>query len=354
MLVNIKDLAIVYDEEIRKNVKNKRKIFAFEKNKFQYLVSIKRVLENGEYDGGKYNIFIVYKPKIRVVMSQSIYDKIINHYVTRFILMPKLNKYLNHNNCATRKNMGTSYAIRLLKKYIEYYKKHFSTFYYLKMDIKKYFYSIDHQTLLAFLQKDLSNEELLLMKTILNSTNKSYINKTINSYSDKVKMQLPLYEYGKGLPIGNMSSQFLAVFYMHKLHHYMEANLHIKFVCYMDDFIILNENKDKLKEYQEFISKVLLDEYKLFINTKKTYIANIKEGLPFLGHIFKIKNNKTVMRLSQNSKKNIKKGIKSSKYYYAKGIIKFSQLFSSIETYMHSYIFVHDNTVKNIVNKYWY
>ena len=60
------------------------------------------------------------------------------------------------------------------------------------------------------------------------------------------------------------------------------------------------------------------------------------------------------MRLSQNSKKNIKKGIKSSKYYYAKGIIKFSQLFSSIETYMHSYIFVHDNTVKNIVNKYWY
>ena len=124
MKVLIKDLKIMYEEEIRKNVKNKKKIFEFEKQKIEYLIDIKRVLENNLYDGGKYNIFLVFKPKIRVVMSQSIYDKIINHYVARFILMPKLTKYLNYRNCATRKNMGIDYAIKLLKKDIEYFKKY--------------------------------------------------------------------------------------------------------------------------------------------------------------------------------------------------------------------------------------
>ena len=84
MNVCLKDIRSVYEEEIKKNVKNKRKIFEFEKNKLEYLIDIKRVLENGEYNGGKYNIFLVYKPKVRVVMSTSVYDKIINHYVARY------------------------------------------------------------------------------------------------------------------------------------------------------------------------------------------------------------------------------------------------------------------------------
>ena len=111
MKILVSDIKLVYEEEIKKNVKNKRKIFKFEKCKVEYLMDIKKVLESGEYNGGKYNIFLVYKPKIRVVMSQSIYDKVINHYVARFILIPKLEKYLNKRNCATRKNMGTTYAI---------------------------------------------------------------------------------------------------------------------------------------------------------------------------------------------------------------------------------------------------
>ena len=84
MNVSLKDVRSVYEEEIKKNVKNKRKIFEFERNKLEYLIDIKRVLENGEYNGGKYNIFLVYKPKVRVVMSTSVYDKIINHYVARY------------------------------------------------------------------------------------------------------------------------------------------------------------------------------------------------------------------------------------------------------------------------------
>lgn len=75
MIVKLRDLKVIYEEEIRKNVKNKRKILEFEKNKFEYLVDIKRILERGDYKGEKYNIFLIYEPKVRVIMSQNIYDK---------------------------------------------------------------------------------------------------------------------------------------------------------------------------------------------------------------------------------------------------------------------------------------
>ena len=90
MKVNLFDLLDTYESEVKKNVRNKKKILDFEKHKMEYLVDIKRVLENNLYDGGKYNIFLVFEPKIRVIMAQGIYDKIINQYITRYILMPKL------------------------------------------------------------------------------------------------------------------------------------------------------------------------------------------------------------------------------------------------------------------------
>ena len=81
MKVKLTDIINIYETEVKKNVKNKHKIFDFEKHKMEYLCEIKKALENNLYDGGKYNIFLIYEPKIRVIMSQGIYDKIINHYV---------------------------------------------------------------------------------------------------------------------------------------------------------------------------------------------------------------------------------------------------------------------------------
>ena len=67
MKVKYSDLLHVYENEVRKNIKNKKKILFFERNKIEYPIDIKRVLENNLYDGGKYNKFLVFKPKIRVV-----------------------------------------------------------------------------------------------------------------------------------------------------------------------------------------------------------------------------------------------------------------------------------------------
>ncbi len=351
MKVSLFDLLLIYETEVKKNVRNKKKILDFEKHKMEYLVDIKIVLENNLYDGGKYNIFLVFEPKVRVIMAQGIYDKIINHYVTRFILIPKLEKYLNNRNCATRKGMGTSYAIRLLKNDIESFKK-YDKFYFLKLDISKYFYSLDHEVIISIIKQDLNQDELNLVKIILDSTNKEYINKKIEYLEKKYNVILPKYEYKKGLAIGNLSSQFLAILYLSKLQHYIINNLHIKFINYMDDYIIIHNSKDYLKDSLELIENKINNEYKLKLNNKKTIISNSNQGISFLGYTFRVKNNKTIIKLSSNTKKNIRKGIKRANYLYKNNIIKFNQYFSSIECFKNNYIFVNKDKVKHFIDRY--
>ena len=197
MKVNYYNLRKLYDKEINKNVKNKRILYNFQKKKELYILPMYNELVNNTYNGGKYNIFLIHKPKIRVIMSQSVYDKTINHYITRAVLELKLSKYLSYSNVATRKNMGTSRGIELLKKYIERNKK-YDTFYFLKFDIKKYFYNIDHEVLKSLIINDLEEDEYEIVSRIIDSTNKPYVNKVITGLDSN----LPKYEHGKELPIG--------------------------------------------------------------------------------------------------------------------------------------------------------
>ncbi len=103
--------------------------------------------------------------------------------------------------------MGTSYAIRLLKQDIESFKK-YNKFYFLKLDISKYFYSLDHEVIISIIKQDLTQDELNLVKIILDITNKEYINKNMEYLEKKYNVIIPKYEYGKGLAIGNYLVNF--------------------------------------------------------------------------------------------------------------------------------------------------
>lgn len=116
--VNVDDILFIYEKQVSINTKNKRKVYNFERNKIENIYDIKYIIESAKYNIVKYNIFSINSPKYRIVMSLNMKDKIINHYVSRFILIPRLEKYLDIRNCATRVNMGYDYAINLVKKYI--------------------------------------------------------------------------------------------------------------------------------------------------------------------------------------------------------------------------------------------
>ena len=337
------------NKEIRKNVKNKNRIYNFEKNKMEYIYYAKYLLENKLYNGGTYNVFIITKPKVRVIMSMNMIDKLINHYITKTILIKKLNKYLIDENVVTRKNMGLNLAMKKLKYGIEKHKK-YKEFYFLKIDISKYFYSIDHKILKNLLHEKLDAEEYILMAKIIDSTDKEYINKIIKKYEDKYKNILPKYEPGKGLSIGNMTSQFLAIFYLYKLHYYIKHNLKIKhFIIYMDDYVLIHQNKEYLKYCLKKIVEILKD-YKLKINENKTYIVNAKHGIPFLGYNIKVKNKKTIITMNRNSVNNIKNGVKRAEYLYNNGCISTSVYFSSLMNYKNAYNFANNKKNCDIID----
>lgn len=364
MQVSIKNLLSIYDLEVRKNCRNKRKIYYFEKNKMQNIVSIYNCLKDKSYFPSKYNIFIIRDPKYRIVMSLNIFDKVINHYLARYVLIKKLDKYLDHRCVATRTNYGTDYGIKLVKKYLEKCKR-CGKFYILKIDIKKYFYNIDHQVLKKLLIDKLDYDEYELLSRIIDSTNLDYINQDISKLINKACkkhpkeqskiLELPFYKIGKGLSLGAMTSQFLSIFYLYKLDHFIVYDLKLKYmVHYMDDIVIFHTNKKYLEECLKKIEKMLYDYFKLEINTKKTKIVSSKEGFTFLGYTFKIYNNKTVIKVKQATLKKIKTRIKNLKYLYNLNFCSFEKVFCSLNTYLYSFKYADNIKIKRFITKLFF
>lgn len=337
--VTIRELLNFYDVTLRKTIKNKDKLLRFEMKKSEYIRYIADVLNGKEELVHYYNIFLIYEPKPRLIMSLNMPDKIINHYFTTNYLIPKLDKFLDDRNVATRIGKGTDYALRLVKKYIEYYKKRNEKFYVLKIDICKFFYTIDHEVIKKMLKDDLAYDEYLFICKIIDSTNYKYINDKINSILKRnPNLALPLYEYGKGLPIGNLSSQCLSVYYLSRLDHFIIHDLHLKnYVRYMDDFLVFSSDKDYLYKCKDIIVDKLINEYKLKINKKKTFIASCDNGFTFLGYKFMIYNNKTIMIVKKSSISNMKKRIKRNKKLYDREDMSLEKYFNSMTNYYYSY-----------------
>lgn len=364
MEVNFNNIIKIYEKEVRVNTKNKRKVYRFDRYKMEYLIEIYDRLNNLGYGDLKYNIFLIRYPKYRVVMSLDIVDKVINHYVTRYMLMPKLERYLDIRNVATREGMGRDYGIRLVKKYLEYYKSRGGG-YVLKLDISKYFYSINHDVLKSMLYEYLDSDEYVLIQVIIDSTNKDYINKKIIDLKERELLrggnrcneirEIPLYEKGKGLPIGNMSSQFLSIFYLNRLDHKIVHDYRLKhYVRYMDDFVIFSLDKEYLKRVKGLIEEELECKYKLSLNKKKTKIVSIYEGFNFCGYRFRVIGKKTVINVCRGTLKRVKKRVKEVKYLYNKGLISFGSTFSSINTYYNGFKYGSRKKVKRIVDKYFF
>ena len=110
-ICNLDTIIGMYESCVRKNTKNKLKIEEFENNYSQNMIIIKELLSSRKYIPGKYNIFIIREPKARIIMSQNIKDKIVNHLVAKYILVQSFEDVLVDQNCATRSGKGTYAAI---------------------------------------------------------------------------------------------------------------------------------------------------------------------------------------------------------------------------------------------------
>ena len=325
-MIAIENIKWTYNRQVRINTKNRHKIYKFDNFYTVNLCNIHNLLEN-EYKCGRYNIFLIRENKYRVIMSQQIGDKVINHLVGN-TLIHFLDKSLIDGNVATRINKGTHYGIKMVKRYLNSLKS--KPVYALKFDISKYFYNIDHDILKKMYYSKFKDKKFLnLLDQIIDTTNEEYVNyhirRLVKEEAEKVKnsnmnkkekekrlnelKKIPTYEKNKGLPIGNLTSQILAVFYLNELDHYILENMNVKYIRYMDDGVLLSNDKEYLEEC--FIKvKELIGKYNLRLNNKTAILNVSKNGLDFLGFRFYIINNKVVMKLRTNIKRRFKRKLK--------------------------------------------
>ena len=172
--------------KVRINTKNKLKIERFNNFYSLNLVNIKELLCSKKYNPGRYNIFLIKEPKYRIIMSQSIKDKVVNHLVSKYFLVDIFDKTLINQNCATRIGKGTHYALRLFKKYYNECTLKYKNFYILKFDISKYFYNIDHEIVMNLIKNKIKDKDVLnIIRKILDSTDEEYVNNVISRLKEE-------------------------------------------------------------------------------------------------------------------------------------------------------------------------
>ena len=342
-----KTLSVYY--KIKKNFKNKNKLYYYSLNLNTNLLNILIKLKNNNYKFNKYNIFFINEPKLRLIMSETINDKIVNHLIAKYILLDSLETKLIDTNVATRINKGSKYAFNTFIKYINKLNNN-KEIYILKLDIKKYFYNIDHNILFNMIKRYIKDEKSLkIIKEIIDSTNENYINDKIielkNNKINSIKKlnitnkekqikieeveKIPLYKKGKGLPIGNLTSQILAIFYLNDIDHYIKEKLKFKYyIRYMDDLLIIDTSKDKLKKSYKLIEKEI-NNIKLSLNNKSN-LYKLSNGIVFLGYKFKLNKNKLEIRYNNKTIRRIEKKLKNLKIY---NIEKYNKSLGSYKGY---------------------
>ena len=191
----------------------------------------------------------------------------------------------------------------------------------------------------------LDEDEYKLVSGFIDSTDKDYVNVKIKEIKKKLLkkaknkkqyqevLDIPFYEHGKGLTIGNVCSQILSIFYLSKLDFYIIHNLKCKYmVRYCDDIVIFDYDKERLKDVFKRIELELV-KYKLKINKNKSFIINIKNGFIFCGNFVKLDGKKTIIKRCKSSKNKIRRNIIKIKKMYKNGIISFRKYFCSINSY---------------------
>lgn len=225
-------------------------------------------LSNGCYQHGSYEPFIVHDPKRRQIHKAGIRDRVIHQAVTD-VIEPYFEKVFIHDSFSCRINKGTHAGVRRLRQFLRQAStNNTQTVYALKCDVWQFFASVDHAKLLDLLSIRITDEIIIkLLKEI------------IDSFSVTP---------GKGIPLGNVTSQLFANVYMHQLDWFFKHNLHEKFyIRYCDDFIIVGPGRQHLAGLINPISQFIGQELGLNLHPAKVTIRSWDQGIDFLGYVLK-------------------------------------------------------------------
>lgn len=248
------------------------------------------LLKVSEYKHGPYLAFTITDPKKRNIHKARVKDRILHHVIHRK-LYPLYDQVFISDSYSCRAGKGIHKALNRFRAFFrKVSRNNTQTTWVLKCDIQKFFDSIDHKILILLLEERISDKRIIhLLRNIIYSFEKNP---------------------GKGIPLGNLTSQLFANVYMHEFDQFVKQTLKVKYyIRYADDFVFLSEDKMYLESLigliQEFLSKKL----SLSLHPNKVFIKTLASGIDFLGwvHFPKYRVLRTV------TKKRMLKNIKNKK-----------------------------------------
>ncbi|MCU0918556.1 MAG: RNA-directed DNA polymerase [Planctomycetes bacterium] len=240
-----------------------------------HLWELQQELADRTYQPGAYHTFSIYRPKPRLISAAPFRDRVVHHALIN-VIGPLLERGFIYDSYANRVGKGTHRAIRRFQWFLRRHR------YVLQCDIRKYFPSIDHEILKGMLHRRIADTgtRCLIDRIIDGSNDQEFV----CDYFPGDDLLTAL-SRRRGLPIGNLTSQFFANFYLNPFDHFVKESLRCEaYVRYVDDFALFSDSKRQLQEWRSALSSFLAS-CRLKLHPKRVQIAPADIAHRFLGQV---------------------------------------------------------------------
>ncbi|WP_414563108.1 MULTISPECIES: reverse transcriptase domain-containing protein [unclassified Anabaena] len=317
-VINFENLLIAA-KKAQKGKRFRENVLNFNDNLEAELAQLQIELTNQTYQPGEYRTFYIKEPKIRMISAAPYRDRVVHHALCN-IIVPLIEPSFIGDSYANRVGFGTHRALRRFTNFAR------SSRYVLQCDIQKYFPSIDHEILKTLLRHKLKCADTLrLIDTMIDNSNEQLL---VAEYFAGDNLFTPL-QRRRGLPLGNLTSQFFANVYLNSFDHFVKEQLKArKYLRYVDDFALFSDDWSFLAEARLQVIEYL-SQLRLKIHPVKSQLFKLKHGANFLG--FRILPD--CIRVRSENLRRAKRRLKQMQIDYIQGKIHSDYVAQSMQSW---------------------
>ncbi len=295
-------------------------VLAFELDLETELIELQRQLTDSSYRPGDYRLFSIYERKPRTIAAAPFRDRVVHHALMNVIEPPLDRTFIDHSY-ACRTGRGVHRAVA------QYQRRAHRYAYVLKLDIEKYFHSIDRGILKQELYRRIKDRNVLvLLERIIDCG--PHVKPQLRYFSGD-DLLTPL-ERQIGIPIGNLTSQFFANLYLDHFDHFMQerSGAHA-YLRYVDDMVVLGDDKRELWRIRQRVADYL-ESLRLRLHPCKAHIFRVSDGVDFLG--YRVFRNRILLR-NENGRRFARR-LRTLARLYAEGSIGFADINPSVQSWI--------------------
>jgi RNA-directed DNA polymerase len=285
------------------------------------LLRLQQQLIEGSYRPGAYRLFTLYERKPRQIAAAPFRDRVVHHAIINQI-EPPLDRTFIEDSYACRKGKGVHAAIRSYQQWAKRYP------YVLQMDVSRYFPSIDHTTLKQKLAHKIKDRKMLQLLELIVDTSPPFSSEPLHWFEGD-DLLTPL-ERHRGIPIGNLTSQFFANLYLNDLDHFIKQQLRVKgYLRYVDDLTLLADSKQQLHQWQREIEQQLL-QIRLQPHPYKSHITPTQVGIDLLGYFITPQK----IRLRNDNGHRFSRRLRAFARHYSRGEMQWGDFNPSVQSWI--------------------